>query len=75
MAHVERGDARLGDEPADEVGDARLGRDIEAGGGLVQDEDLGAAGERERDRDALLLAAAEFVRVAAQGALRLGKPT
>ena len=45
---------------------ARLRRDVEAGRRLVEHDHVRPAGERHRDRDALLLAAGELVRVAAQ---------
>ena len=51
--------------------DAVLGQDVEPGGRLVEDRDRRAADARHRDRDTLLLAARELVRVAAAEA-RIG---
>ena len=52
-------------ELCDEVEDLRLDRRVEAGRGLVEDQERGILGERHRDHDALLHAAGELVRVAA----------
>ena len=51
-------------ERVDQVQDPGLGRHVEPGGRLVEDEQGGFAGERGGDRDPLLLAAGELVRVA-----------
>jgi hypothetical protein len=49
-------------QPAHEVEDLGLHRDVEGRGGLVADKELGFRGERAGDRDALPLAARELVR-------------
>ena len=46
-------------EPGDGLGDRRLGVGIEVGGRLVEDDEVGVAEERARDRDPLALAAAQ----------------
>ena len=51
-------------EFAEQVEHLRLHRDVERGGRLVGDQQLGAAGERDRDHHALALAAGELVRIA-----------
>ena len=56
----------------DEVEDLGLHRGVEAGGGLVEDEQLRVDGQRHGDDDALLLAAGELERVAAQGRVGVG---
>ena len=55
-----------------ELEDAGLDGDVEGGGGLVGDEELGAAGERHGDAGALALAAAHLVRVGAGALLGRG---
>ena len=52
--------------------DLRLHRHVEGGGGLVGEQDLGTAGERDRDRHPLAHAAGELVRVLAEALLGLG---
>ena len=42
--------------------DLRLDGDVERGGGLVGDQQVGLVGERHGDHDALALAAGELVR-------------
>ena len=49
-------------EVAEQVEDLRLDRHVEGRGGLVGDDDLGVAGERHGDHDALAHAAGELVR-------------
>ena len=51
---------------AHQVQDLRLDRDVERGGRLVADDELGVGGERARDGDALALAARELVRILAR---------
>ena len=63
------------DAPAqllDEVEDLGLDGGVEAGGGLVEDEQLRVHGQRHGDDDALLLAAGELERVAAQRRVGVG---
>ena len=50
----------------------RLHGDVERGGRLVRDQDLGPAGQRHRDHRALAHAAGEFVRIGADAARRIG---
>ena len=66
VGDVERRDAVALREVADRVEDVRLGGHVERRGRLVEDDHLRAVGERHGDRHALLLAAGELVRVAAQ---------
>ena len=61
------GDQEIGEaEPvlqvAQEVEDLRLDRHVEGRGRLVANDEIGAHGDCARDRDALALAAGEFVR-------------
>ena len=53
----------------DELG---LHRDIERGGRLVGDQEIGLVGERHGDHDALALAARELMRIAVEPRLRIG---
>ena len=66
VGDVEGGDPVALGEVADRVEDVRLGGHVESRGRLVQDDHLGPVGERHGDRHALLLAARELMRVAAQ---------
>jgi hypothetical protein len=50
-------------EPADQLEDLGLDRDVERGGRLVGDQEVGVARERHRDHDPLTHAARELVRV------------
>ena len=64
------------DAPAqllDQVEDLGLDRGVEAGGGLVEDEQARVDGQRHGDDDALLLAAGELEGVAAQGRIGVGE--
>ena len=65
VAHQHGGEAEFVAERSDQVEDAALGDDVEAGRRLVEDEDLRTGGDGHGDGDALLLAAGELVRVAA----------
>jgi hypothetical protein len=56
----------------DEIEHLRLDGDIERGGGLVRDQQLGLAGERAGDHHALRHAAGELVRVVGEAAARVG---
>ena len=66
-AHVVRdqhdGRAMLRAQALQERDDLRLHRNIERGGRLVRDHQLGLGGERERQHDALAHPAGELVRV------------
>ncbi len=46
--------------------DLRLHGDVERGGGLVGDQEIGLVGERHGDHHALALAAGELMRIAAK---------
>ena len=48
----------------EQLEDLRLHRDVERGGRLVGDQQVGLVGERHGDHDALALAAGELVRIA-----------
>ena len=75
VAHVQAGEARVPDQGDDQAVDVRLGHHVQPGGRLVQDQHLGPDRQRQGQRDALLLPAAELVRVAAHRLLRLaGSP-
>ena len=63
---------RLALEDAHEVEDLGLDRDVEGGGRLVGDEQLGLAGQRHGDHDALRHAAGELVRERLDAPLRIG---
>ena len=52
--------------------DLRLHGDVERGGRLVGDQEIGLVGERHRDHHALALAAGQLMRIALQPRLRLG---
>ena len=52
--------------------DLRLHGDVERGGRLVGDQQVGLVGERHGDHDALALAAGQLVRIAAEPGLRIG---
>ena len=55
--------------------DLRLHGDVERGGRLVGDQQVGLIGERHRDHHALALAAGELVRIARQRLSGSGMPT
>ena len=61
-------------ERFDQIEDASLGRHVEPGRRLVQDEHVGVAGQRDRDRDPLLLAAGELVGIAPHDVARVREP-
>ena len=63
VADEQVGQAEAVLQVAHQVEDLRLHRDVERRGRLVADDELGIAGKRARDRDALALAAGELVRV------------
>ena len=52
----------------EQLEDGMLDGDVEGGGGLVGNQDVGVAGQRHGDHDALFLAAADFVGIAAEDA-------
>ena len=49
--------------------DLLLNGDVEGGGGLVCDDELGVAGQRHGDEDALALASRELVRIGVEGSV------
>ena len=57
---------------AHQVEDLRLQGDVERGGRLVRDQELGIAGQRHRDHDALAHAAGELVRIVVDAPFRRG---
>ena len=66
VAHVDRRDAVRRAQVADGLEHVRLRRDVEARRRLVEHDHARPVGERHRERNPLLLAARELVRVAAQ---------
>src|SRR6202030_3759779 len=52
--------------------DLGLHRDVERGGRLAGDQEIGLVGERHGDHDALALAAGELMRIAVEPRLRIG---
>jgi hypothetical protein len=58
---------------ADQRQDLRLRGDVQRGGGLVGDQDVGLQRKRHRDHRALALAARQLVRVGLQDLLRVGQ--
>ena len=58
-------------EQRDDLG---LYRDVERGGRLVGDEQIGLVGERHGDHDTLALASGKLMRIAFQPTLRIGNP-
>ena len=54
------------------VEDLRLHGDVQRGGRLVADQQVGIVGDRDRDHDALALAAGQLVREGPRPALGLG---
>jgi len=65
--------ARL-DQVADQVEDLALDRDVERGRRFVGDQQVGAAGQRHRNDDALALAARELVRMGVETLRRRRQP-
>jgi hypothetical protein len=69
----QRRSAGAGGEVLDERDDARFYRDVERGGRLVEDEQLRVRQQSHRDDDALLLAAAQLMRIGAHDAVGIGQ--
>ena len=65
--------AALGDQVGDQVEDLSLDGDVERRGRLVGDQQVGLAGQRHGDGDALALAAGELVRIGIDALRRIGK--
>src|SRR5262245_12603463 len=59
-------------ELADQLEDLRLDRHVERRGRLIRDQELGRAGERHGNHDALTLADGELVRIIPDAFLRIG---
>ena len=59
MRHEHDGQATLAVEPRDRLHDRRRRAGVDAGGRLVEQQELRLGGERPRDQDALLLAAGQ----------------
>src|SRR5262249_34796218 len=59
-------------EVGHETEDLRLDGDVERGGRLIRNQELGAAGQRNRDHHALAHAAGQLMRVLARAPTRLG---
>jgi hypothetical protein len=74
VGHIDERGPGLARELTKDVEDARLGRHVESGGRLVQDDDERLRRERHRDRDPLLLAAGQLERVPAEERL-VGRQT
>ena len=70
---VEAGRAELADEVAQERQHLDLRRDVERGGRLVEDDDVGPAAHRHRGHGALQLAARDLVGIAVPERLGIGK--
>jgi hypothetical protein len=65
VGYVHKRGVAIADDLADHVQQARLSGDVEAGGRLVHDDQPRPTDEGKRDRDPLLLPAAELKRVTA----------
>ena len=65
--------AGLALERLQQLQDLRLDGDVERGGGLVRDQQLGVVGERGRDHHPLALPARELVRIGGEPFLGLGE--
>ena len=74
VADIDHRHVAVGGQIAQQFEDMRLRGDIEAGGRLVQQQRVRLAGQRHGDRHALLLAARQLMRIAAQHRTRIGQP-
>jgi len=72
VGHEDHGEAEFALEFAEQKENLDLHRGVEGGGGLVGQEHLGPAAERERDHGPLAHAAGHFARVDVQPALGRG---
>jgi hypothetical protein len=72
VAHEHHGHVALAPLLVEQVEDLRLHRDVERGGGLVGEQQLGAARQGDGDDDALAHAARQLVRELTEPALGLG---
>ena len=66
VADEQHGEPQLGAQRAQPVEDVPLHHDVQAGGRLVEQHQLGPQGERQRQRHPLLHAAGQLVRIGAQ---------
>ena len=73
VRHIEHGHAEPRPQIRQQLDDLLLRRDIEAGRRFVEHDEIGLAGQRHGDADALLLAARELVRIAPPDRLRIGQ--
>ena len=73
VTHIERRDAIAPAQLAHRFEHVGLGGHVKAGGGLVHDDHARTGGERDRERDALLLAARKLVRIPAQEGVIVGE--
>ena len=71
VEHHHDGAAALGDEAVEQLEHVDLVREVEEGGRLVEQQQLGLLGERHRDPRALALAAGELVERAASRSSRV----
>ena len=71
MGDQEQRHAALALQPQQQFQDLRLHGYIECGGGLVGDQQLGTAGKRHRDHDALRHATRELMRKCSEPRLRI----
>ena len=74
MADEDDRGAEIGVQPAQQVEDLRLDRDVERRRRLVGDQQRGLVREPHREHDALAHPARELVRIGAHRALRAGDP-
>ena len=72
MGDEQHGHAEALLQRLEQVEDLGLHGDVERGGGLVGDEQVGLVGERHGDHDALALAARKLVRIGGEAAGRVG---
>ena len=66
--------AELALQVVDQLQDLRLDGDVERGGGLVGDQEVGLVGQRHGDHDALPLAARELMRIGPEPPFGIGQP-
>ena len=74
MGDVDRRSVELLDDVAHRGEDFDLGGDVEGGGGLVENDEIGPAGHRHRGHGALELPARYLVWVALADLVRIGEP-
>ena len=69
MRHEDHSEAELCLKVVQELDDLLLNGNVQCGSGLVADDELGVAGKRHSDKDALALAAGQLMRIALERAL------